>query len=182
MKDHIRYGNSIISYTITKSKRRKTSQIIVDEKGIEVKTPITKKESEIKQMVSDKKEWIFKKQLEFSDRKKQKKTKTKTLQYMERRVWRLASKIGTNPSKVIIKKMNSRWGSANKNNVICLNEALTKTPSRIIDYIIIHELAHLKIRDHSYKFWSLVQKYCSDYNQRQRWLEDNFRLVKDTRH
>lgn len=48
MKDHIKYGNSIISYTITKSKRRKTSQIIVDEKGIHVQTPFTKKESEIK--------------------------------------------------------------------------------------------------------------------------------------
>src|SRR3989344_5383396 len=135
MKDHIKYGNSVITYTITKSKRRKTSQIIVDEKGVEVQTPITKKESEIKRMVSDKKDWIFKKQLEFSDRSKRKqiKVKTRTSEYLEKRTWKIASKIGIMPSKVIIKKLKSRWGSASKLGVITLNEALTRTLPRIID-------------------------------------------------
>ena len=66
----IRYGNSVISYSIVKTKRRKTSQIIVNEKGVEVRTPLTKKDSEIKQLVDEKKQWIFKKKLEFSDKKK----------------------------------------------------------------------------------------------------------------
>ena len=65
MKDKIRFGNSTITYSIVKSKRRKTSQIIVDAKGVVVQTPLSKKDSEIKKMVSNKKEWIFKKRLEF---------------------------------------------------------------------------------------------------------------------
>lgn len=173
MKDHIKYGNSLITYTITKSKRRKTSQIIVDEKGVEVQTPITKKESEIKRMVSDKKEWIFKKQLEFSDRAKRKqiKVKTRTSSYLEKRTWKLASKMGIIPSKVVVKKLKSRWGSASKTGMIRLNEALTKTPPKIIDYVIIHELCHLKIHDHSSKFWNLLYRYDKNYKEKMSWLE-----------
>ena len=72
MKDKIRFGNSTITYSIVKSKRRKTSQIIVDAKGVVVQTPLSKKDSEIKKMVSNKKEWIFKKRLEYKDKRKNK--------------------------------------------------------------------------------------------------------------
>lgn len=173
MKDKIKFGKSSIIYTITKSKRRKTSQIIVDEKGVEVQTPITKKESEIKRMVSDKKEWIFKKQLEFSDRKKRKqiKIKTRTSEYLEKRTWNLASTIGLIPAKVVIKNLKSRWGSATKTGTITLNEILAKTPPRIIDYVIIHELCHLKIRNHSSVFWNLLYTHDKKFKKKINWLE-----------
>ena len=180
MKDKIRFGNSSITYTISKSKRRKTSQIIVDGKGVEVQAPLSKTDSEIKKMVSNKKEWIFKKQLEFSDRKKRKqiKVKTRTVEYLERRTWELASKIGLIPSKVITKKLKSRWGSASKIGVITLNGALTKMPPRIIDYVIIHELCHLKIRNHSSRFWNLLYSYDRKFESKIHWLENNISNVK----
>jgi len=179
MKEKIRFGNSTITYSITKSKRRKTSQIIVDAKGVEVKTPITKKDSEIKKIISNKKEWIFKKQLEFSDKKKnsQFKTKTKTSEYLEKRTWKLASKIGVKPSKILIKNLKSRWGSASKNNVITLNKQLTKTPPRIIDYVIIHELSHLKIPDHSKRFWNVVFTYDKHFQEKIQWLENHHNAI-----
>lgn len=179
MKDKIKFGKSSITYTITRSKRRKTSQIIVDEKGVEIQIPITKKESEIKRMISDKKEWIFKKQLEFADRKKRKqiKVKTRTSEYLERRTWKLASKIGIIPSKVVIKKLKSRWGSATKTRIITLNEHLTKTPFGVIDYIVIHELCHLKINNHSRQFWNLIHKIMPNYKKHKEWLETNFKQI-----
>ena len=143
MKDKIRYGNSVIEYTVIKSKRRKTSEILVDGTGVEVRTPLIKKDSEIKKMVDDKKQWIFRKHLEFSDKiKKQKIRKTKTLsnKHLENRTRKLASKIGVVPSKIVIKKLKGRWGSSTKNGVINLNIALTKAPSKVVDYIIIHEV------------------------------------------
>lgn len=179
MKDKIRFGNSSITYTISKSKRRKTSQIIVDEKGVEVQTPLSKTNSEIKKMVSNKKEWIFKKQLEFADRVKRKqiKVKTRTSDYLEKRTWELASKIGLIPTKVVIKNLKSRWGSATKAGIITLNEVLTKTPPRIIDYVIIHELCHLKIKNHSNLFWNLVYTYDKNFQQKIKWLENNYNTV-----
>ena len=172
MKNKIRYGKTIIQYKVVKSKRRKTSEIIVDEKGVEVRTPITKKDSQIKQLVDDKKRWIFKKKLEFSDRtrKKIKKTKPRSTKYLENRTKKLASTIGVNPSKIVIKKLKGRWGSSTKKGVINLNIALTKAPTAVIDYIIIHELCHLKVREHSRRYWLLVHKFMPDYKERQDWI------------
>ena len=83
MISKLRYGNSVIKYQIIKSKRRKTSEIRVDEKGVEVHTPLTKKDSEIQDIVDTKKQWIFKKQLEFADRKKRKFKTTVTLRELK---------------------------------------------------------------------------------------------------
>ena len=179
MTDKVRFGNSTITYSVTKSKRRKTSQIIVDVNGVEVKTPITKRDSEIKKIVLNKKEWIFKKQLEFSDKPKRKKisTKTKTHEYLKNRTWKLASKIGVTPSKIVVKNLKSRWGSAGNTGIITLNEALTNTPPRIIDYVIIHELCHLKIPDHSSRFWNLLYSNDKKYRKKINWLENNSKIL-----
>ena len=169
----IRYGNSVISYTVVKTKRRKTSEIIVDEKGIEIRTPLTKKDSEIKHLVDDKKQWIFKKKLEFSDKRRKKITKTKSVseKYLQNKTWKLALKIGVKPSKVVIKKLKGRWGSLTKHGVINLNSALLEAPLKVIDYVIIHELCHLKIKEHSYRYWNLVRRYMPNYNYGKQWLE-----------
>lgn len=171
--NNIRYGNSVISYTVVKTKRRKTSEIIVNEKGIEIRTPLTKKDSEIKQLVDDKKQWIFKKKLEFSDKRRKKITKTKSVSelYVHNRTKKLASKIGVTPSKVVIKKLRDRWGSSTKDGVINLNSALLEAPLKVIDYVIIHELCHLKIKEHSHRYWNLVHKYMPRYNYGKQWLE-----------
>jgi len=71
MKSKIRYGNTVILYTIVKSKRRKTSEIRINETGVEIRTPITKKDSEIQKIIHVKKQWIFKKQLEYKDQNRQ---------------------------------------------------------------------------------------------------------------
>ena len=113
MISKLRYGNSVIEYNVIKSKRRKTSEIRVDANGVDIHVPITKKDSEIQDIVDEKKGWIFKKQLEFADRKRTN-TKEKTVNYLEKRTWLLASKIGLTPSKVVVKKLKSRWGSAGK--------------------------------------------------------------------
>lgn len=172
MKDKIRFGNSTITYSIVKSKRRKTSQIIVDAKGVVVQTPFSKKDSEIKKMVEAKSEWIFKKRLEFRDkRKKEIKTKTKTGEYLEKRTWKIGNQIGIIPNKVIIKKLKSRWGSADKNGTISINEKLTQMPPRLSDYVIIHELCHLNVNNHSHRFWSLLERHCPKFKKRKDELD-----------
>jgi len=174
----LRYGNSIIKYNVIKSKRRKTSEIRVDENGVGIHVPFTKKDSEIQEIINNKKQWIFKKKLEFKDKKKQRKfnTTTKTFEFLEKRTWKLASKIGVMPKKIILKNLKSRWGSAGKTGTITLNEALTRAPPRIIDYVIIHELCHLKIADHSSRFWNLLYTHDKKFKEKISWLEKNSSL------
>ena len=69
MNGKIRYGKSIIQYSIVKSKRRKTSEIQVNEKKVELRVPISKTNMQIKNIMEGKKKWIYKKQLEFKSKK-----------------------------------------------------------------------------------------------------------------
>ena len=85
--------------------------------------------------------------------------------------------IEVDPKDWQIKKLKNRWGSVTKNKKIVLNVNLIKTPENIIDYIIIHELCHLKIEGHSHNFWNLLHKFVPDYNERIKWLELNSKNI-----
>jgi len=163
----IRYENSTIQYTIVKTRRKKTSQIDVDDTGVIIRVPKTKKDSEIRKIVKDKSRWIYKKQLEFQRREKESKhirfKTTLTDKYLEKRTLQIASRIGIKPSKIVIKSLRNRWGSATERGVINLNSHLLKAPKDVIDYIIIHELCHLKIKNHSFRYWNMVRKFVPNY-------------------
>ena len=129
MIQKIKYGNTVIEYSLIKSKRRKTSQIMVDGDEVIVRTPLAKDNSEIKKIIQNKAQWIFKKQLEFRKRANVHFVPKKyTKRFLLKQVNSYATKVGITPSKVNIKKMRTRWGSASKNNVINLNEHLLKAP------------------------------------------------------
>lgn len=178
MKNKVQISGGVIFYSVTKSNRRKTSAIIVDANGIEVKVSITKSDAEIKKMVLGKQEWILKKQQEFTDRgKTHPRTKPKTVEYLETRTQRLAAKVGVKPNRIVIKNMKARWGSSTKSGTIVLNRAITNAPSRIIDYIILHELCHLKVRDHSRRFWNMLYVYDKNFENNKKWLEENGHLL-----
>lgn len=85
----------------------------------------------------------------------------------------LSKKVGVRPNKIIIKKLKNRWGSITKDNNMNLNVNLIKAPPDIIDYIIIHELCHFKIKGHSYNFWDLLKKYFPNYPKLIEWLNIN---------
>lgn len=176
----IKYGNSIIEYSVIKSNRRKTSQIMVDGEEVIVRTPLNKDNSEIKKIIQNKASWIFKKQLEFKKRTDVNFIPKKyTKRFLLKQVNSYAGKVGVTPSKVNIKKMRTRWGSASKNNVINLNEHLLKAPKGAIGYVILHEICHLKIRNHSHRFWELVQKFMPNYEENRKWLEVNSARIVD---
>ena len=176
----IKYGTSVIEYSVIKSNRRKTSQIMVDGEEVIVRTPLSKDNSEIKKIIQNKASWIFKKQLEFKKRTDVNFIPKKyTKRFLLTQVNSYAGKVGITPSKVNIKKMRTRWGSASKNNVINLNEHLLKAPKGAIDYVILHEICHLKIRNHSHRFWELVKKFMPNYMENRKWLEVNSARIVD---
>ncbi len=74
---------------------------------------------------------------------------------------------------VRIKEMTSRWGSCSSRGNINLSFYLLFAPEEILDYVIIHELAHLKIRNHGGAFWNLVESAIPDYKQKRKWLNQN---------
>jgi len=86
------------------------------------------------------------------------------------RLMTLATQFGLRVSRVSVRNQQSRWGSCSPNGHICLNWRLLTMPDWVRDYVIVHELMHLKRLDHSPKFWKLVAAACPAYQEARAWL------------
>jgi predicted metal-dependent hydrolase len=74
--------------------------------------------------------------------------------------------------RVSVRNQRSRWGSCSRRGTISLNWRLMQTPAFVTDYIILHELAHVKEMNHSKRFWSEVARLCPDFDRAEKWLKE----------
>jgi len=240
------HGTRKVEYFVFRTRRRKTSEIIVDSDEIVIRVPYSKPLTEIESLMKEKISWILMKQKEISDSGKKieiskplyskdsslpylgknrkiqikildsqkendRKVEKNSVKYkngvfvfniqpsiqgnqesneeikilyenwlyhkakiiFKEKVHILSKVIGVKANKVVIKNLKNRWASITKNNEINLNINLIKAPPEIIDYIIIHELCHFKIKGHSYNFWNLIRRYVPDYPKFIKWLNIN---------
>ncbi|GEM_PF-67505 len=77
------------------------------------------------------------------------------------------------PLKIKVKEQKKRWGSCNSKGYIYFNWRIIMAPIKIIDYLIVHEFAHLEHPNHSKGFWNFVQSIIPDYKNRKKWLKEN---------
>lgn len=91
--------------------------------------------------------------------------KARALEMMPQLVDKHAKRMQLFPSALKFRKNKTRFGSCSAKNSISLNILLMKYPLEVIEYVIIHELAHIKHKNHSRKFWGLVEEYCPDYKR-----------------
>ncbi|GAB6189025.1 M48 family metallopeptidase [Marinitoga arctica] len=80
-------------------------------------------------------------------------------------------------NKIYIRDQKTRWGSCSGKNNLSFNFRIIMAPMRKIDYIIIHELAHIKHKHHRKEFWDYVKHYCDDYLESRKWFKENGNLL-----
>ena len=80
-------------------------------------------------------------------------------EFLEERIRELADKFGFVYNKITIRNQKTRWGSCSGKNNINLNMQLMNIPNHLIDYVILHELVHIKVKNHSPLFWGSIDKY-----------------------
>jgi predicted metal-dependent hydrolase len=85
----------------------------------------------------------------------------------------LAHEHGLDVAKVSIRDQRTRWGSCGRDGHICLNWRLVLMPEWVRDYVLIHELMHLRRLDHSPQYWRLVAAACPDFREARHWLRSN---------
>ena len=78
--------------------------------------------------------------------------------------------------ELIFKTLKSRWGSCSHNNVICLNNILYYLPDHLKEYIMLHELTHTKIKNHSSIFWEELDRICPNSKLKRRELRNNYAI------
>jgi predicted metal-dependent hydrolase len=86
------------------------------------------------------------------------------------RLCELAALHGLTVTRVSVRNQRWRWGSCSRAGHICLNWRLVAMPAWVRDYVIVHELMHLRRLDHSPAFWKLVADACPEYAQARAWL------------
>ncbi len=97
----------------------------------------------------------------------------KGLERISNRVKFYAPKVGVKPSSVSVKEMGYRWASCSKKNKLAFHWKCMMAPPKIIDYIVVHELCHIRYRNHSDAFWNEVDKVMLDFRERKEWLRNN---------
>jgi predicted metal-dependent hydrolase len=85
---------------------------------------------------------------------------------------------GYSPASIRITDARQRWGSCTHRGGLNFSWRLIQAPLAIVDYVILHELVHLKQMDHSPRFWKKVEELMPDYRQRKEWLRANERLLR----
>ena len=93
------------------------------------------------------------------------------------RLHQLAAEHDLTVTRISIRNQKSRWGSCGRDGHICLNWRLVRMPDWIRDYVMIHELMHLRRMDHSPKYWKLVAAACPAYEQARAWLRQHGRTL-----
>jgi len=107
----------------------------------------------------------------FQDKKIYTKAKKEARKIIQKKIDYFNKWYGFNYEKIFIRKQRTRWGSCSGKNNLSFNVRIIFLPSHLQDYIVVHELCHLKEKNHSSRFWKLVERVMPDYKERRRELK-----------
>lgn len=104
--------------------------------------------------------------------------KKQAREILNERVKYYAQQNGFQYSKIGITSARTRWGSCSPSGALNFSWRLIQAPMEAVDYVIVHELVHTVIHDHSRKFWAKMEQTMPDYRERRKWLKSNgYRLL-----
>ena len=103
--------------------------------------------------------------------------KEKAFEIISNRIKPYAEMSGLKYARISITSAKKRWGSCSSKGNLNFSWRLVMTPLAVVDYVIVHELAHLEVRNHSSRFWRKVCLLFPDYRQSRQWLRKNHRLL-----
>lgn len=99
--------------------------------------------------------------------------KLQALEFLCQRVDAYAKQYDFSPKQVKITSAKTRWGSCSPNGTLNFTWRLMMAPSAVIDYVVVHELAHLRVKNHSRKFWKAVESILPEYKLQRKWLREH---------
>jgi predicted metal-dependent hydrolase len=89
------------------------------------------------------------------------------------RAHRAAAALGVEVARVTIRDPRTRWGSCSSNGSLSFSWRLVLAPEDVLDYVVWHEVCHLREMNHSPRYWALVARHCPGYEEPRRWLRRN---------
>ena len=156
---------------------RKTIMMRFKNKELIVKAPIFMTKWMIDNFVKKNSAWIEKQQAKqeesILDASKIDEYKAQARAYIVPKVEEYAQKFGFKYNKVRITSATTRWGSCSSKKNLNFSYRLILAPKASVDYVIVHELCHLRQMNHSKKFWAEVENIMPDYKLHEKWLKQH---------
>ena len=99
--------------------------------------------------------------------------KLEARRHFEDRAEHYRAEMGVEYDRIELRNQRTRWGSCSPNRTLAFNWRLMMAPTEVVDYIVVHELAHLREKNHTTQFWEIVGEHDLEYTQHAEWLEAN---------
>lgn len=173
------------TYSIIRSSRKTLGLEVHRDGQVLVRAPQRMSEIRIRKFVMQKKEWVLK-NLEKVQKQRHREGEMLHLSPEERTQLRakarcifaersayFGEKMGVEYNKIFIREQKTRWGSCSSDRNLNFNWKLVLAPPQVLDYVVVHELCHLKEMNHSQAFWNKVEEIMPSYQEQKQWLKDN---------
>ena len=168
-----------MEYELIKSRKRRTIEMSINDEGkLVVRAPQNMAKSEIDAFVEKHRLWAEKHMKLKKERIKkysvspeeEENIKKNALPYLKERTEYFSAIMGLEPTVVKITSAKKRFGSCSAKNSICYSWRLMLYSKEAIDYVVVHELAHIAHKNHGPQFYALIEKYLPDYKEREKLL------------
>ncbi len=169
-------------YRVVRSKRKSLAIEVTRDLDVIVRAPFFVTEAQIERFVEGHREWL-KKAIERVRERRENYTplsdeqiailKKAAKDYIPAKVMEFSEIMGLKPSGIKITSARTRFGSCSGKNSLCFSYLLMQKPLEAVDYVIVHELAHIKHKNHGKRFYALIEKYMPDYRNRNKLLKHN---------
>lgn len=183
MKYILQTDSERIEITIIRSRRRTLGLEVKGDGTVNGRVPMRAPREIVERFIEEHKEWILKKRCEWGMNKAvdsskilpavgRKEGKQKIKKLIEERVAYYARIMGVTYQRISMRNQKTRWGSCSSQGNLNFNNRLLFVPEELVDYVVVHELAHRKEMNHSKAFWDVVEKYMPDYKERRAKLRE----------
>ena len=173
---------------IIRSKRKTVALEIRPDLSVLVRAPYWMADWQIRKFVDEKSDWLYAHLREMEQKQKLEAARPKAapltpgelqvladeaLRVIPERVRFYAPVVGVTYGRITIRNQRTRWGSCSAKGNLNFNCLLMKAPPEVLDYVVVHELCHLKEMNHSKAFWDEVGKVMPEYETYKLWLKEN---------
>ena len=164
---------------IIRMKRKTISLKVENDLSVTLKVPIRMQDRDIVEFLKKHKEWIEKQRCRIAADNsvesaitpdEERRLRSAAKEYFEKEVKKYSEIMGLYPTGVKITSAKTRFGSCSPKNSLCFSWYLMLYPKAAAEYVVVHELAHIKIKNHGKDFYALVQRYMPDYKERKKLL------------
>ena len=171
-----------LGYELIRSNRKSLAMQVKADGSVIVRAPLRIAERRIEIFVADHWEWVEKQKQRISRQRENARRITgeerqegfqKAKEIIPRRTAYFAARMGVSYGRITIREQKTRWGSCSSKKNLNFNWKLLLAPPEVLDYVVVHELCHLKQMNHSRAFWAEVAAILPDYKERKKWLREH---------